>query len=141
MPMRQGFYNIEWIGNASVSLSLTDKKISASGNFLKQGQKHWGFKEDMSILERRKRFFGLLKCVLYVIISLMLQKSRDHLHSVNESYVQHMAFATGFGFRLIGAGLAAIAHGLCPAIFQYTGSKTVKALYEKLMKRVPPPHG
>lgn len=82
----------------------------------------------------------MLESLPYGIIYLMLQKSRDHLHSVNESYFQHMAFATGFGVRLIGAGLAAIAHGLCPAVFQYTGSTTVKALYEKLMKRVPPSH-
>lgn len=36
---------------------------------------------------------------------------------------------------MIGAGIAAILHGLCPALFQYTGSKTIFALNDELKAR------
>lgn len=65
----------------------------------------------------------------------MLDKCQKHLHSVDESYFQHLYFATCFGVRMIGAGVAAILHGLCPAVFQYTGSKTIFALNDELTAR------
>ncbi len=66
----------------------------------------------------------------------MLKKCHEHLHSVHESYFRHLGFAACFGFRMIGAGIAAILHGLCPAIFQYTGSKTIFALNDELKSRL-----
>lgn len=65
----------------------------------------------------------------------MLDKCQKHLDSVHETYLQHLCFAACFGARLIGAGLAAILHGLFPAVFQYTGSKTVFALHDELKQR------
>lgn len=67
---------------------------------------------------------------------IMFKKCQNHLDSVHENYATHLCFAAGFGFRLIGAGIAAILHGLCPAVFQYTGSKTVFALNDKLKSRM-----
>lgn len=66
----------------------------------------------------------------------MFDKCQKHLHSVNESYFQHLYFAACFGLRMIGAGMAAILHGLCPAVFQYTGSKTIFALNDELKARM-----
>lgn len=65
----------------------------------------------------------------------MFKKCHDHLDSVHENYFQHMGFALCFGARLIGAGVAAILHGLCPALFQRTGSATVFALHDELKSR------
>jgi hypothetical protein len=66
----------------------------------------------------------------------MLDKCQKHLDSVHESYSQHLCFAACFGVRLIGAGLAAILHGLFPAVFQYAGSKAVFALNDELKRRM-----
>lgn len=69
----------------------------------------------------------------------MLEKCQKHLDDVHESYFQHLFFAACFGVRMIGAGLAAIAHGLCPAVFQHTGSKTIFALHDELKARTAKP--
>lgn len=65
----------------------------------------------------------------------MLKKCHDHLESVHESYGQHLCFATNVGLKLIGAGIASILHGLCPAVFQYTGSRTVFKLADLIKSR------
>lgn len=66
----------------------------------------------------------------------MFKKSYDHLHSVDESYGKHLCFATGIGFRLIGAGLAGIVHGICPALFQTTSSRTIFKLHDDMKSRL-----
>ncbi len=66
----------------------------------------------------------------------MFGKCKKHLDSVHESYFEHLFFAVCFGVRMIGAGLAAISHGLCPAVFQYTGSQTIFALHDELKARM-----
>jgi hypothetical protein len=65
----------------------------------------------------------------------MWNKCKTHLDTVHESYLKHLGFALCFGARMIGAGVAAILHGLCPAIFQYTGSQTVFRLNDELRAR------
>lgn len=74
----------------------------------------------------------------------MFEKCQKHLDSVHENYFTHLGFAVGFGLRMIGAGIAAILHGLCPMLFQYTGSKTIFALNDELKARMQGhdhPHG
>lgn len=66
----------------------------------------------------------------------MLKKCHDHLDSVHESYVQHLCFASGIGLRLIGAGIAGILHGLCPAVFQTTSSRTIFKLNDEMKSRL-----
>ena len=66
----------------------------------------------------------------------MLEDSKKHLDHVHESYLQHLCFAACFGVRLILGGLGAIAHGLCPAVFQSVGSRTVFALHDELKARM-----
>ncbi|HEX4693741.1 DUF6356 family protein [Sphingomonas sp.] len=60
-----------------------------------------------------------------------------HPRSVGESYPAHAATAFGFGFRMIGGGLACLVHGLLPTLFTRTGSTTVKALYGSMKARQP----
>jgi Family of unknown function (DUF6356) len=59
----------------------------------------------------------------------------DHPQSVGESYGEHFAVASGFGLRLIGAGLACLVHACVPAWFTRTGSRAVRALAVELEKR------
>ncbi len=59
----------------------------------------------------------------------------DHPHAVNESYGEHMAFAFGFGLRLLGAAFAALIHGLVPALFETTASTKVLAMSDEIRAR------
>lgn len=56
-----------------------------------------------------------------------------HLAAVGETYVQHLRMALGFGSRLVIAGLACIIHGLCPSLFQRTGSSAVETLHGEMV--------
>lgn len=58
-----------------------------------------------------------------------------HPKSVGETYGQHMGVAFGFGFTLLGAGLACLVHGLLPFAFERTGSQTVRRLNARLSSR------
>ena len=55
----------------------------------------------------------------------------DHPWSVDETYLQHFAFALLFSIRLFGAAFAALVHALLPCAFEKTTSKTVRDLYFK----------
>ena len=66
----------------------------------------------------------------------MLQKLfLDHPRSVDETYLQHFAFALLFSIRLFGATFAALVHALLPCAFEKTASKTVHDLYFKTHNR------
>jgi len=62
-----------------------------------------------------------------------MQRTKEHLDSVNETYLQHMAHASGFGFKLIGAGLACLVHGLFPAVCCKTGSRAITELHDSMV--------
>ena len=57
----------------------------------------------------------------------------SHPAALGESYVEHMAFACSFGFRLLGAGCACLIHALVPCLFERTGSRMIVALHEQLI--------
>lgn len=57
----------------------------------------------------------------------------DHPASVGETYMEHMAHATGFGTSLILAGIACLIHGLIPAWFVSTGSNTIRRLHDRMV--------
>ena len=57
----------------------------------------------------------------------------EHPQSVGETYFEHMGVAFGFGFRMLGAALACMVHGLIPGLFKTTGSKAVICLHNKLV--------
>ena len=59
----------------------------------------------------------------------------EHLESVEETYFEHMGQAFGFGGRMLGAGLACIAHGILPNLFTTTGSRTIRSLHERMVTK------
>jgi hypothetical protein len=56
----------------------------------------------------------------------------DHPHSVDETFVEHFFVATDFGTKMILGGIACCLHGFFPFMFTTTGSRTVRALYERM---------
>jgi len=68
----------------------------------------------------------------------VLSVSSDHLKSCNESYFKHMFFAGRVGGTMIAAGLACVAHGVLPGLFETTGSRTIKSLAARFMHRGAP---
>jgi hypothetical protein len=58
----------------------------------------------------------------------MLKRSKDHLLTAGETYLQHLRFALLVGFITIGAGLACIVHAIVPAFCERTCSRTLGQL-------------
>lgn len=57
----------------------------------------------------------------------------DHPASVDETYTQHLAHATGFGLRMVGAGFACLIHALLPFLFVKTGSTAIADLHDRMV--------
>jgi len=64
---------------------------------------------------------------------LMLRRFTDHPSSVNETYLQHMAMAFGFGGRMVLGGLACLVHGVLPWLCLTRGSDTVRSLNHRMV--------
>lgn len=60
-----------------------------------------------------------------------------HPRSVGESYAEHFVVASRFALSMIAGGLACLVHAVCPALFERTGSGTVKRLYSAMVARQP----
>jgi len=60
-------------------------------------------------------------------------KFTDHPRDVGESYAEHAAMASGFGLRLLLAGMACLVHAVFPFLFEKTGSRTIVALHERMV--------
>ena len=65
----------------------------------------------------------------------LFQRSRDHLHAVGEDYGAHRRFAVSVGWSMVIAGAACILHGLVPAIFTDTASRTIRRLHAAIEHR------
>ncbi len=65
----------------------------------------------------------------------------EHPASVGETYTEHMARATCFGLRMIGAGIACLVHALLPFMFVRTGSAAIAELNDRMVvnRSVAPP--
>lgn len=59
----------------------------------------------------------------------------DHPRSVDESYFEHLIFAGGFAFRLVGAGIAALIHALIPCLFEKTAGNMITSMHAKISNR------
>lgn len=57
----------------------------------------------------------------------------QHPRSIGESYLEHQRQAFAFGSAMLRAGVACLLHGLVPALFLDTGSRTVTSLYERMV--------
>jgi len=60
-----------------------------------------------------------------------------HPRSVGESYAEHFHVAVRFGLTMVSGGVACLVHALVPALFERTGSGTVKRLYSEMAARQP----
>lgn len=57
----------------------------------------------------------------------------EHPASVDETYGEHLAMASGFGIRMILGGCACMIHGLLPFLFVKTGSAQIGTLHERMV--------
>lgn len=63
----------------------------------------------------------------------------SHPRAVNETYGQHFMFATAFGVRLVGAGLAALIHAVIPSLFKATASSMIREMHDRITSRANEP--
>jgi hypothetical protein len=61
----------------------------------------------------------------------------EHPRSVGETYAEHFRAAARFGLAMVSGGAACLAHAFVPALFERTGSRTVKRLYAEMAARQP----
>ena len=59
----------------------------------------------------------------------------EHPSSVDETYLEHMAFASKFAGTLLLAAGAAIVHAVLPFLFDKTASRIVARLYDRTHNR------
>ncbi len=57
----------------------------------------------------------------------------EHPEAVGETYGEHLVMASGFGLRMIGAGLACLVHALLPFLFVKTGSAAITELHQRMV--------
>ncbi|MCG8440747.1 MAG: DUF6356 family protein [Caulobacterales bacterium] len=57
----------------------------------------------------------------------------DHPKTVGESYGEHLLHAWGFAASMLMGGLACLAHGLVPCLFEKTGSNAVRDLHDRMV--------
>jgi hypothetical protein len=59
----------------------------------------------------------------------------EHPHEVGETYAEHAAAASRYGWRLLQASLCAYIHALVPALHKTTASDRVRAMAAELNGR------
>ena len=59
----------------------------------------------------------------------------DHPRSVDETYLQHAAFAGAFSLRLFAAGFCALVHAILPFAFEKTASRMIAGMYAQTHNR------
>ena len=64
----------------------------------------------------------------------MIKKSKQHLKSVNEKYLEHMLVAFKVSYIMLYGSLLALIHGLIPGLFQTSASNKIKEIYEFINK-------
>jgi hypothetical protein len=63
----------------------------------------------------------------------MLRRFTEHPATVDETYLQHMAMALGFGSRMLLGGLACFVHGFFPWLCLTRGSDTIRMLHHRMV--------
>ena len=59
----------------------------------------------------------------------MIKNSKEHLNLTNETYIQHLKFATCVGLTMVYGGIQAIIHAIYPGILTRAASTKIKKLY------------
>ncbi len=69
------------------------------------------------------------------MVAAMKSLFLTHPRSVDESYVEHMAFAGWFSAKLFLAAGAALVHALLPFLFEKTASRMIAEMYQRTKNR------
>ena len=65
----------------------------------------------------------------------MIKNSKEHLDLTNETYIQHLKFATCIGISMIYGGLQALIHAIYPGILTKAASTKIKKLYNMVSNK------
>lgn len=65
----------------------------------------------------------------------MIRHFKAHPASVDETYLEHMAFASRFALALLAAAAAAAIHAFLPFLFERTASRIVARLHARTHNR------
>ena len=57
----------------------------------------------------------------------------DHPASVDETYTEHLAVASGFSLRLFVAALVCAVHAILPFLFEKTASGIINELHDRMV--------
>jgi hypothetical protein len=68
---------------------------------------------------------------------MMIELFREHPATIGETYGQHLGFAARTGAMMIVGGAACVIHGLFPFLFTSTGTRTIRALAQRIDRRQP----
>lgn len=68
-------------------------------------------------------------------MTAILRRFTDHPSSVDETYLQHMAFALSFFGMLALAAGAALVHAVLPFLCEKTASRIIAKLYARTHNR------
>jgi len=74
----------------------------------------------------------------------MFRAFTDHPEAVGETYFEHMHSASWFAMTMLVGAAACLLHAIFPFAFQKSGSRRIKALYERMVTnrhRVPETQG
>ena len=63
----------------------------------------------------------------------MFRAFTDHPETVGETYFEHMHSASWFAMTMFVGGVACLLHAVFPFAFQKSGSRRIKALYERMV--------
>ena len=63
----------------------------------------------------------------------MLRAFTHHPETVGETYVEHLASASGFAATMLVGAACCFLHGLFPFAFQKSGSRRIIALHERMV--------
>ena len=62
----------------------------------------------------------------------MIQKIKHHLKDANKSYFEHQRFAFKASLTCLKSSFTAFIHGICPALFEYNTSTSIKKLHKDM---------
>ncbi len=57
----------------------------------------------------------------------------EHPASVNETYLEHLVAAGGFGVRMLFGSLVCLVHAVLPFAFERTGSQIITVLHDRMV--------
>jgi len=57
----------------------------------------------------------------------------SHPASVGETYLEHLASAWSFAWRMLTAAMACFLHGIFPFLFVSTGSSAIRELHDRMV--------